>query len=251
MERAYDKPINKFHGKDLPLKSEALATFTELWYDNALFGDGFFHGDLHAGNIFFSPKPIPGYAPYGRDYQLTLIDFGACGKLSKTEQRGVLSMILGTATSSPNIVVRALSELCPMNDSQKSQLEQFATEVFESGISTSEACNEIVNKAIELELGLPKNFVLYNRGRAFLENQIRDTNKELDQWDKEGSIGRQNPEKIFRNLMVWRLGQDLVKSALRMQASEDAYLDPATVSEILDKYLPDEEDDDDIYDFMF
>ena len=50
--------------------------------------------------------------------------------------------------------------------------------------------------------------------------------------------------------MVWRLGQDLVKSALRIQSSQDAYLDPATVSEIVDKYLPDE-DEDDIYDFMF
>lgn len=251
MERAYENPIDKFHGKDLPLKSEALATFTELWYDNALFGDGFFHGDLHAGNIFFNPTPLPGYAPYGRDYQLTLIDFGACGKLSKTEQRGVLSLILGTATSSPEIVARALGDLCDVTEGQNQALQNHAADVFKSGVSTSVACNEIVNKAIELEIGLPKNFVLYNRGRAFLENQIRDTNKELDVWDKEGNVQRENPEKIFRNLMIWRLGQDLVKSALHIQSSEDAYLDPETVTEILDKYLPADDGYDNDYDFMF
>lgn len=251
MERAYEKPIDKFHGKDLPLKSEALATFTELWYDNALFGDGFFHGDLHAGNIFFNPEPLTDYAPYGRDYQLTLIDFGACGKLSKSERRGVLSLILGTATSSPEIVSRSLADLCEVTAEQERVLEAYADEVFKTGVSTSIACNEIVNKAIELEIGLPKNFVLYNRGRAFLENQIRDTNKELDVWDKAGEVKRENPEKIFRNLMIWRLGQDLVKSALHIQSSEDAYLDPETVSQILDKYLPADDGYESDYDFMF
>ena len=205
-----------------------MATFTELWYDNALFGDGFFHGDLHAGNIFFSPKPIPDYAPYGRDYQLTLIDFGACGKLSKQEQRGVLSMILGAATSSPKIVVRALGDLCSMDNSQKEILETFSAEVFERGVSTSEACNEIINKAIEIEMGLPKT-LFFITGAAFLENQIRDTNRELESWDTDGAVPRQNPERIFRNLMVWRLGQDLIKSALRIQSSRDAYLDPETL----------------------
>jgi predicted unusual protein kinase regulating ubiquinone biosynthesis (AarF/ABC1/UbiB family) len=251
MERAYENPIDKFHGKSLPLKSEALATFTELWYDNALFGDGFFHGDLHAGNIFFNPEPLPGYAPYGRDYQLTLIDFGACGKLSKLERRGVLSLILGAATSSPEIVTRALCDLCEITEDQNEALQNYSADVFKSGVSTSVACNDIVNKAIELEIGLPKNFVLYNRGRAFLENQIRDTNKELDVWDKEGNVKRENPEKIFRNLMVWRLGQDLVKSALHIQSSEDAYLDPETVTQIVDKYLPADEGYDSDYDFMF
>lgn len=252
MERAYDKPIDKFHGKDLPLKSEALSTFTELWYDNALFGDGFFHGDLHAGNIFFDPTPMPDYAPYGRDYQLTLIDFGACGRLSKREQRSVISLILGVATSSPNIVVRALGDLCPMDAAQEEKLTAFGEQVFASGASTSDCANDIINKAIELELGLPKNFILYNRGRAFLENQIRDTNTELDGWDKNGDVGRGNAEKIFRNLLVWRLGQDLVKTALHLQSKEDAIFDGTTVSELLDKYFPapDEDEDDEWWDYM-
>ncbi len=51
--------------------------------------------------------------------------------------------------------------------------------------------------------------------------------------------------------MVWRLGQDLIKSALRIQSSRDAYLDPETLSELMDKYLPEPDEDEDIYDFMF
>jgi hypothetical protein len=51
--------------------------------------------------------------------------------------------------------------------------------------------------------------------------------------------------------MIWRLGQDLVKSALHIQSSEDAYLDPETVTQILDKYLPADDGYDSDYDFMF
>ena len=54
-----------------------------------------------------------------------------------------------------------------MTHFQEKELEQFAPQVFESGVSTSEACHEIVSQTIEPELGLPKNFVLYSRGRAF------------------------------------------------------------------------------------
>ncbi len=239
MERAYKSPINEFHTKDLPAKSEALGTFMEMWYDNAVFGDGFFHGDLHAGNIFLNPDVVnTGSAYETRNYQLSLIDFGACGRLSGQEQRQIISFILGAVTHDPQIVVAALKQLCEIGADEASALEAHAKVVFGSGIKDSDACNEIINKAIELEIGLPKNFILYNRGRAFLENQIRDTNAELDQWDPAGKVARVDPEKVFRILMIVRLGQDLFKTVLSLQASSTAKLDIGTIGAIVKNNLP-------------
>jgi predicted unusual protein kinase regulating ubiquinone biosynthesis (AarF/ABC1/UbiB family) len=239
MERAYKSPINEFHGKDLPAKSEALGTFMEMWYDNAVFGNGFFHGDLHAGNIFLNPEVAKtGSAYETRNYQLSLIDFGACGRLSGQEQRQIISFILGAVTHDSQIVVSALRELCDIGADEASALEAHAKTVFESGTKDSDACNQIINKAIELEVGLPKNFILYNRGRAFLENQIRDTNAELDQWDSAGKVPRVDPEKVFRDLMIWRLGQDLFKTVLSLQSSSTAKLDFGTIRSIVANNLP-------------
>ena len=248
MERAYENPIDKFHTKDLPLKSEALGTFLETWYDEALFGSGFFHADLHAGNIFFNPTPLPGYAPYGRDYQITLIDFGSCGRLDKKEKKAIITLILGSAAGNSALVVKAFKALCPMTSAQEEEFKAGVEDIYAKGADASETCNLVVNKAIEMELGLPKNFILFNRGRAFLENQIRDTTKELNEWDPDKKVPRADSLQIFSSLLKWRLGQDVLKTIFRFQSGSDALIDGNTVSELADQFLiGDYDEDDDMY----
>ena len=238
MERAYEKPINKFGGADLPVKSEALATFLETWYDEALFGKGFFHADLHAGNIFFETKSPSRCFSSGRKYQMTLIDFGNCGQLSRAEQKGIINFILGSATGSTTLIVNAFLDLCPtMTQEQAVRFQKDLLEIFAMKLDASETCNLIVNKAIERELGLPKNFILFNRGRAFLENQIRDTNEEIQAWDPRGTTPLKDATAIFGSLLKWRLGQDFLKSAIGVQDFSDAVLDPETLVTIADHYI--------------
>ena len=58
----------------------------KAWFDNALFGNGFFHGDLHGGNLMTGPSGT------------TFIDFGNCSRLSPDEQ-GAIKMMLAAVTS--------------------------------------------------------------------------------------------------------------------------------------------------------
>jgi len=235
MKRAYINPINEFHGQDLPGKSAALATFTEMWYKNALFKDGFFHGDLHAGNIFFNPNIVHEDGSNAPDHQLTLIDFGACGRLSLLEQRSIISLMLGVETRNAEIVASALGGLCTLTPEQESVLQECAGGLLGGDLSAAVVCAQVINKAIELDVNLPKNFVLYNRGRAFLENQIRDTNAELESWDTSGEVAQVNPEKLFRKMMAWNIGKDLLKRVFGGQPSTDGKLDPTTVSRMIRK----------------
>ena len=59
---------------------------TKAWFENALFKNGFFHGDLHGGNLMTGIEGT------------TFIDFGNCSRLSKDEQ-GAIKMMLATIVS--------------------------------------------------------------------------------------------------------------------------------------------------------
>ena len=62
-------------------KRNHISDFAHAWFENGLYGDGFMHGDLHAGNIMVSDKGA------------TIIDFGNCIRLSKDEQDHIRNMV--------------------------------------------------------------------------------------------------------------------------------------------------------------
>ena len=58
-----------------------ISDFAHAWFENGLYGDGFMHGDLHAGNIMVSDKGA------------TVIDFGNCIRLSSADQENIRNMV--------------------------------------------------------------------------------------------------------------------------------------------------------------
>ena len=62
-------------------KRNHISDFAHAWFENGLYGDGFMHGDLHAGNIMVSDKGA------------TVIDFGNCIRLSPADQDNIRTML--------------------------------------------------------------------------------------------------------------------------------------------------------------
>ena len=67
--------------KDLQNKQQYLNNLLSKWVEEAIFGSGFFHGDLHAGNVMMDENGV------------TVIDFGNASKLSDREQKHILNML--------------------------------------------------------------------------------------------------------------------------------------------------------------
>ena len=66
---------------DAKARQDYLLQLTEKWVQEALYGNGFYHGDLHAGNIMTDGEG------------LTVIDFGNATHLTKDERMHVLKMM--------------------------------------------------------------------------------------------------------------------------------------------------------------
>ena len=66
---------------------------------------GVFHGDLHAGNLLVCP-----------DGRVALLDFGITGRLDERGRRGLLRLVMATATNDVRAQVGAMCELGALPD---------------------------------------------------------------------------------------------------------------------------------------
>lgn len=85
--------------EDARKRREAAVAMLQAWFGNALFGDGFFHADLHAGNIMTDKNA------------LTLIDFGNCQQLSKQDRESLMFLSIDCLTSDKDAALRHLPGL--------------------------------------------------------------------------------------------------------------------------------------------
>ncbi|OQW49937.1 MAG: ubiquinone biosynthesis protein [Proteobacteria bacterium SG_bin7] len=70
-----------------------------------VFTDGFFHGDLHPGNLFIMPGNVIG-----------LVDFGVVGRLNRRTQDAIASMLVGLATEDYERLAHEYVDLAPYSE---------------------------------------------------------------------------------------------------------------------------------------
>ncbi len=70
-----------------------------------VFQDGFFHGDLHPGNLFIMPGNVIG-----------LVDFGVVGRLNRRTQDAIASMLVSLATEDYERLAHEYVDLAPFSE---------------------------------------------------------------------------------------------------------------------------------------
>jgi predicted unusual protein kinase regulating ubiquinone biosynthesis (AarF/ABC1/UbiB family) len=91
-------------------QQQNLMTFTKNWVSEGIFGNGFYHGDLHSGNIMTSPD------------QLTIIDFGNCTQLTPDQQLHITKMMAAAMYSDSSAFIDSLTAL--LSDTSKARLNE-------------------------------------------------------------------------------------------------------------------------------
>lgn len=100
LQKAPGKPLEKL-AETLPKPklqtlTKALHALAQVWMINLFWGDGFFHADLHAGNLLLDENLE----------NIWLIDFGSCGQLTPQMQCCLLDAVMlpGAATDLSSLI---------------------------------------------------------------------------------------------------------------------------------------------------
>ena len=161
-------------------QQKRLCRLSEKWVDEAVFGSGYYHGDLHGGNIMISEN------------DLTVIDFGNATKLDSFQQEKVTLLLMAAAAGSGSGFMEGFEALLS-EDSKKmltketrAELEAVFGEVMKLGEFTSaaERIGAALVRAQKMGFELPAAIYGFQQCQMRLQNTIADFNKEIGQMQK-------------------------------------------------------------------
>lgn len=152
-----------------------MMNLVDNWVREGLFGEGFYHGDLHAGNIMID------------DSGVTLIDFGNATILNDNQRYHVHRMVMATAVSDEDIFL----------DSFHALLEQTAPEVYEA---KKDRLKEIFSKVLKMGdvqcagqriaaalilaqdegIELPPAIYNFSQSQIRLQNAVSELNEQIE-----------------------------------------------------------------------
>lgn len=125
-----------------------------------VFQDGFFHGDLHPGNVLIT-----------EDHTIALLDFGLVGRLLPRQRDEILQLLSGLAREDYELVARTLFDLGVKVPGVHYNYLAFEADVCElmerllagrtlEDVNVQQLFSELVNGAIRHQLKLPPTYTL-------------------------------------------------------------------------------------------
>ncbi len=155
-------------------KRLALGELAEKWVSEGVFEKGYYHGDLHAGNIMVN------------DNGVSVIDFGNATTLNEEQQRHISRMMVAATTGDVEMFrngFHSLLENTPeeVYQSKRDELTLVFNDVLTMGDRTKPAERIAVAliKAQELGLELPPTIANFSSCQIRLQNTLNNMNKTM------------------------------------------------------------------------
>ena len=168
------------HSKESPLENIDPQMFLKRSvkiFVKMVFLDCFFHGDLHAGNIFVLP-----------DQQVGLVDFGVVGRLNKHTRKSIANMCIALASENYDRLAYEFIALAAYN--AKTNSEQFARQLRDliapyfglSGhhVNSGHLLMKATNLAARNHLRVPAELVMFFKSIVTIDGMGRNISEDFD-----------------------------------------------------------------------
>jgi ubiquinone biosynthesis protein len=169
-----------------------------------VFLDRFFHGDLHAGNLFIMPGGVIG-----------LIDFGVVGRLSERVRDSIADMFLALANEDYDRLAQEFIELAPYNE--YTSVHQFSQDLRDliaphfgltfKNVNTGKILLEATSIAARHNISVPSELMLFFKAIVAVEGMGRSITDDYDILSEAVTISTEilkakyDPKKISKDLI--------------------------------------------------
>lgn len=169
--------------------------------------DGFFHGDLHPGNLLVRP-----------DGTVCFIDFGLCGRLSQRQRDHLLDMLIGVVRQDFPAVARTFWKIGIHGKQSTRDYERFESDVIErldyrfagktiGQVEFSGVFKDIVDLALRHRIRMPADYTMTFKAVVTMEGVAKQLVPDLDIAEAvQPYIGtmlaeRYNPRRLIQNAL--------------------------------------------------
>ncbi len=159
--------------KDLEIRQRHLRNLSETWVTEGVYGEGYYHGDLHAGNIMINND------------QATVIDYGNATKLTREQQTEITRMMAAAAAGDMGLFRSSFHHLLAANPAmearyqeRRAELGRIIGEIFQKGdrASTGQRIAVALMKAQELGLQIPAAIYNFSQSQLRMQNTLDEMN---------------------------------------------------------------------------
>jgi ubiquinone biosynthesis protein len=170
VQQRFDGPqVSDADGLDrLGIDREALADHLLRAALKQMMTDGWFHADLHPGNVLVLA-----------DGSVGIIDFGACGRLDPLQQASLRQMLIATALQDAALLRQAVSEACELprgveDESLERALARFLSRNVRPGQTVdAHAVADLMEMLTTFGIAVPVEFTTFGRALVVLEGTLR------------------------------------------------------------------------------
>jgi len=159
---------------------QRLITLNTMWLKEAFYGSGFYHGDLHAGNLMVD-------TPEGGPTTLGVIDFGNAATLDPKVQRDFLRIQAAAEQYHPNRTIDALRGLLPPDARPRLdalrpmlllELKGLMVKDRENALNC-DLVGEFLSVATQLGIEIPGAMLQFGRSQGMLRDTFERAQKAL------------------------------------------------------------------------
>lgn len=194
-----------------------------------IFEDGYFHGDLHPGNVLIQP-----------DGTIGLIDFGLVGKLSERQRNNILDILIGISRRDYALVARVFYDIGVKLPGQTYNYQAFEDDVVAlmethigdkniSELNIGAFFSDIVGGAIRHRIKMPPTYTMVFKALMTVEGMGKSLAPNINFVDeatpfvRDVLLERYSPTRMLRDAV------DLFSSTARFMRDV-----PATAAQVLE-----------------
>ena len=175
---------------ELHVQQKRLVTLAEKWATEGIFKSGFYHGDLHAGNIMVDTEfkyDEQGNMKLDGNEGLTVIDFGNATQLEESQKKYIIRMMAAAAVKDTNSFLDSFRELMTPGgrvafDKERAEIHDLVHEIFNLGTGENSADRifAVLQKLMQKGHELPGPIFKFSQCTIRLQGTLDEVTATLD-----------------------------------------------------------------------
>lgn len=195
---AQGKKISKYTSL---VRKAVVTRIVEVWLEEAMFGTGYFHADLHQGNSMVWLRENR----KGNDrYLKSFLDFGMFGRLTKNDRINLMGLAIATRINNTKMLSEIAWRLSNKEENKikRPELEEKLKVRIDALGGANMKVEDMIKFFQEVGLELNENTLSYLRGSITLGDQLTEIDPKNSLFAMSVRVGLKHPVQLLKVLKL-------------------------------------------------